>query len=105
MVIAGPTVWVIQQKTWSYTVMEQKKKVVIDVQLFQVKTYFPLSLKLGNIMAKSCRVVKGRYYMEMEGLMRAIQLPLTLANGCNPTTSFAQAFQHASSNDIHSHDE
>ena len=29
----------------------------------------------------------------------------TLANGCNPTTSFAQAFQHASSNDIHSHDE
>ena len=25
---------------------------------------------------------------------------LTLANGCNPTTSFAQAFQHA--NDIHS---
>ena len=30
---------------------------------------------------------------------------LTLANGCNPTTSFAQAFQHASSNDIHSHDE
>ena len=32
-------------------------------------------------------------------------LSLTLANGCNPTTSFAQAFQHASSNDIHSHDE
>ena len=31
---------------------------------------------------------------------------LTLANGCNPTTSLAQAFQHASSNDIHSrHDE
>ena len=30
---------------------------------------------------------------------------LTLANGCNPTTSNAQAFQHASSNDIHSHDE
>ena len=29
---------------------------------------------------------------------------LTLANGCNPTTSFAQAFQYASSNDIHSHD-
>ena len=27
-------------------------------------------------------------------------LSLTLANGCNPTTSFAQAFQHA--NDIHS---
>ena len=26
-------------------------------------------------------------------------VPLTLANGCNPTTSFAQAFQHASSND------
>ena len=27
-------------------------------------------------------------------------------NGCNrPTTSSAQAFQHASSNDIHSHDE
>ena len=25
---------------------------------------------------------------------------LTLANGCNPTTSFVQAFQHA--NDIHS---
>ena len=25
---------------------------------------------------------------------------LALANGCNPTTSFAQAFQHA--NDIHS---
>ena len=48
--------------------MEQKKKVVIDVQLFQVKTYFPLSLMLGNIMAMSCRVVKGSYYMEMEGL-------------------------------------
>ena len=28
-------------------------------------------------------------------------LTLTLANGCNPTTSFA----HASSNDIHRHDE
>ena len=30
---------------------------------------------------------------------------ITLANGCNPTTSSAQAFQHASSNDIHSPDE
>ena len=36
----------------------------------------------------------------LEGL-----LSLSLANGYNPTTSFAQAFQHASSNDIHSHDE
>ena len=54
--------------------MEQKKEVVIDVQLFQVKTYFPLSLMLGNITAISCRVVKGSYYMEMEGLLRAIQL-------------------------------
>ena len=36
--------------------------------------------------------------------MKAMQT-LTLANGCNPTTSFAQVFQHASSNDIHSHDE
>ena len=37
--------------------------------------------------------------------VNVLPLSLTLANGCNPTTSFAQAFQHASSNDIHSHDE
>ena len=46
------------------------------------------------------------YYKAEKLLSVAISSkPLTLANGCNPTTSFAQAFQHASSNDIHSHDE
>ena len=38
-------------------------------------------------------------------LLKLSGVNFTLANGCNPTTSFAQAFQHASSNDIHSHDE
>ena len=33
--------------------------------------------------------------------LRSRTVTLTLANGCNFTTSFAQAFQHA--NDIHSH--
>ena len=31
---------------------------------------------------------------------RGVHISLTLANGCNPTSSFAQTFQHA--NDIHS---
>ena len=38
-------------------------------------------------------------------IARLSSLTLTLVNSCNPTTSSAQAFQHASSNDIHSHDE
>ena len=33
------------------------------------------------------------------------RVSLTLALGCKPATSSTQAFQHASSNDIHSHNE
>ena len=63
-------------------------------------------VKLGSTAFKvpkdGCGVPStARALLGPEGL-----LILTLTNGCNPTTSFAQAFQHASSNDIHSrHDE
>ena len=45
-------------KFGSYTVMELKKKVVIDVQLVQVSTYLPPYIMLSNSMAMSCRVMK-----------------------------------------------
>lgn len=62
-------------KFGSYTVVELKRKVVIDVQLVQVSTAAAcifMHLLIHYFMQSN--EVKGSYHMEMEGLVRAVQL-------------------------------
>ena len=59
-------------KFGSYTVMELKKEVVLDIQLVQVRDYRTSSHVVIAIINVQSNEVQGSYHMEKEGLVRSI---------------------------------